>query len=103
MSDVFGQIHAEMQSQAPPQSGDMFDQIHAQAQGSRESAPDTGIWAGVKRNTVGMIAGLYHAFSDPASNEEKQNLLRKIREQNQQGDEIPEDLATNPSRATLAS
>src|SRR5438034_5707128 len=22
--------------------------------------PETGVWAGIKRNTVGMVAGLYH-------------------------------------------
>jgi hypothetical protein len=49
-----------------------------------------------------MIAGLYHAFSDPATDQEKQDLLAKIRKQNAEGDNIPEDLATNPSRATLA-
>lgn len=33
MSDVFGQIHAEMQNQAPPSaSGDVFSQIHVENQ-----------------------------------------------------------------------
>jgi hypothetical protein len=48
------------------------------------------------------VSGLYHAFSDPATEQERQELLSKIREQNAKGDDIPEDLALNPSRATLA-
>jgi hypothetical protein len=71
---------------------------------------ETGIWAGVKRNTVGMVAGLYHAFTDPATDQEKQDLLSKAQSENQKagttdpGDpnHVPEDLATDPSRATLA-
>lgn len=62
----------------------------------------TGIWAGVKRNTVGMVSGLYHAFTDPATAQEKTDLLQKLRQDNARGDNIPEDLATNPSQATLA-
>jgi len=45
---------------------------------------------------------MYHAFTDEATDQEKQALLSKIREQNAKGDDIPEDLATNPSTATLA-
>jgi len=40
-----------------------------------------------------------HAFTDEATDQEKQALLSKIREQNAKGDDIPEDLATNPSTA----
>jgi len=72
----------------------------------KASAPpqaETGVWAGVKRNTVGLVSNLYHALSDPASDREKTDLLNKIRSDNQKyGDNTPEDLATNPSRATLA-
>jgi hypothetical protein len=46
------------------------------------SASDTGVWAGVKRNTVGMVAGLYHAFTDPATDDEKAAIARKIADYN---------------------
>lgn len=64
--------------------------------------PDTGILAGLKRNTVGMVSGLYHAFTDPASDQEKQELMGKVRAERERGENISDDLATNPSRATLA-
>lgn len=64
--------------------------------------PDTGIWAGVKRNTVGLVTGLYHAFSDPATDQEKAELKQKVDAENANGGKVPEDLATNPSRVTLA-
>lgn len=69
-----------------------------------EKSPDkeTGVLAGIKRNTVGVVSGLYHAFTDPPTEQEKSDLLQKIREENHAGEHIPEDLATNPSRATLA-
>ena len=70
--------------------------------GVNASQPETGVWAGVKRNTVGLVTGLYHAFSYLATDQEKADLLNKIRDQNAKGDDIPEDLATNPSTATLA-
>lgn len=64
---------------------------------------DTGIWAGVKRNTVGAVTGIYHALTAPATDDEKQELLDKVRSDNKRyGDEIPESLATDPSQATLA-
>jgi hypothetical protein len=67
---------------------------------------DTGVMASVKRNTVGAITGVYHALSDPATDQEKAEILQKVREQNSNAhnpkDLIPEDFATNPSRATLA-
>jgi len=70
---------------------------------------DTGIWAGVKRNTVGMVAGLYHAFTDPPTDQEKADLMQKVQDerdwQSQHGydpNEVPMSLATNPSQATLA-
>jgi hypothetical protein len=45
MSDVFGQIHAEMQQQAPP-SGDVFSQIHQESGGQTPGASQiTGISA----------------------------------------------------------
>src|ERR1700736_4266168 len=37
-------------------------------------AEETGIWAGVKRNTVGAAQGLYHAVTDPATDEEQQHF-----------------------------
>lgn len=63
---------------------------------------DTGVWAGLKRNTVGMVTGLYHAFSDPATEAEKAELLKKVYAENFRGEQVPESLATNPSQATLA-
>jgi hypothetical protein len=69
---------------------------------SSQEIPETGIAAGLKRNTVSAITGLFHAFTDPATNEEKQAILQKVREANQKGDKVPEDIATNPSNATLA-
>jgi len=64
--------------------------------------PETGVLASLKRNTVGAIEGVYHALTDPATEEEKAQILSKIREENARGEQIPEELATNPSRATLA-
>jgi len=66
--------------------------------------PDTGILSGVKRNTVGVVQGLYHALTDPATEQEKQDILAKIREANASGNgpQVSEDLATNPSHGTLA-
>lgn len=86
----------ETAPQAPPQID--FSKYEASA----TSEDDTGIWAGVKRNTVGLVNGLYHALSDPATDEEKQELLKKVKDTNAKGDKVPEDLATNPSQATLA-
>ncbi len=63
---------------------------------------DTGFWSSAKRNTVGAIANLYHAVTDPATDAERQELLQSAREQNARGRNVPEDLATNPSQATLA-
>src|SRR2546429_7622646 len=71
--------------------------------------PETGIWAGVKRNTVGMVAGLYHAFSDPPTEQEKAALLQKVQEEKAwqaahgyDPNDVDTSLATNPSKATLA-
>ena len=109
-NDVFSQIHAAATAQAPPPSGagDVFSQIHAQASAST-SQPETGIWAGVKRNTVGMVAGLYHAFTDPATDQEKADLMQKVQDekawQKAHGydpDDVSESLATDPSTITLA-
>jgi hypothetical protein len=63
---------------------------------------DTGVLASLKRNTIGAVEGLYRAFSDPATNVEKQQLLTKVQAENARGGNLPETLATNPSRATLA-
>jgi len=62
-----------------------------------------GVLASAKQWTIGQVTGMYHAFADPATEQEKQDLLQKIREQNTKfGDKIPETLATEPSLATLA-
>ncbi|MFI5057550.1 MAG: hypothetical protein ACHQLQ_05145 [Candidatus Acidiferrales bacterium] len=74
-----------------------------------ETKPDTGVWAGVKRNTVGMVAGLYHALTDPATDQEKAQLMKKVQDekawQTAHGydpNQVDESVATDPSRATLA-
>lgn len=71
--------------------------------------PETGVWAGIKRNTVGMVAGLYHAFTDPATDQEKTELMQKVqaekqwqREHGYDPNEVSEKLATNPDSVTLA-
>lgn len=43
--DVFGQIHAEMQTQAPPTGGDLFSQIHAETGQTPGASQITGISA----------------------------------------------------------
>jgi hypothetical protein len=56
--------------------------------------------------TVDALTGMYHAFNDPATDQEKADMLAKIRAENANikdpKSRIPEDFATNPSRATLA-
>jgi hypothetical protein len=78
--------------------------VVSQAPMQKEIAPeDQGVIAGVKRNTVGLVKGLYHALSDPATEQEKSDILNKIQAENKKYNEaIPEELANNPSRATLA-
>ena len=79
--------------------------IPAGLQGPQQA---TGVLAAGKRMTVDALTGLYHAFHDPATDQEKADILQKIRAENNKskrmtGDSaIPEDLATNPSKATLA-
>jgi len=73
-------------------------------------APETGVWAGVKRNTAGMVMGIYHAFSDAATPEEQSAISKKITDLNiRQGTldpkspgHVDQSLAANPSTATLA-
>jgi hypothetical protein len=72
------------------------------AQTQQQEPKDTGVLAGVKRNTVDALAGLWHAFNQPATDQEKSEILQKVREANQRGDNVPESIATNPSKATLA-
>lgn len=65
--------------------------------------PETGVWEGVKRNTVGMVAGLYHALTDPATDQEKQELLTKLNAKNAaQGMKLPDEWATDPNPVQLA-
>jgi hypothetical protein len=70
---------------------------------------ETGVLAGIKRNTVGMVKGLYHALADPPTDLEKAQLLQKVQaERNWQAqhgydpNEVDVSLAMNPSQATLA-
>jgi hypothetical protein len=71
--------------------------------------PETGVLAGIKRNTVGMVTGLYHALADPPTDLEKTQLMQKVQAekawQTAHGydpNQVDESLALNPSRATLA-
>lgn len=71
--------------------------------------PDSGMWTGIKRNTVGMIAGLYHAFTDPATDQEKAELMQKVQTEKEwqrahgyDPNDVSESLATDPSSVTLA-
>jgi hypothetical protein len=107
--DALAKQAGAINSQPAQQSGNVDYAALAKQAGAVSSQPpktpaqpETGIWAGVKRNTVGMVAGLYHAFADPATDQEKQDLLTKVQAENARGETVPEDLATNPSRATLA-
>ena len=70
--------------------------------GGSGSSTDTGIWAGIRRNTVGMISGLYHAFSDPITDQEKAELQQKVDDANTSGIRVSPDLATNPTTVQLA-
>jgi hypothetical protein len=85
------------------------DSLRRIAQAAQAPPPETGVWAGVKRNTVGMVTGLYHALADPATDLEKAQLMQKVQAervwQTMHGydpNQVDESLATNPSRATLA-
>jgi len=56
-----------------------------------------------------MVAGLYHAFSDPPTEQEKAALLQKVQEEKAwqaahgyDPNDVDTSLATNPSKATLA-
>src|ERR1041384_1563134 len=136
MPDIFDQLAAGQQpasntsaTTAPTQTaatspansaaptGDVFDQLAAgkhpsQTQQSDQSSKpnaETGGWAGVKRNTVRFVSNLYHAFSDPATEKEKQGLMMKVQAEKEwqkahgyDPNEVDERVATNPSRATLA-
>lgn len=77
--------------------------------GANASQPDTGVLAGIKRNTVGMVAGIYHAFTDPPTAQEKADLMQKVQDEKDwqkahgyDPNDVPESLATNPSTVTLA-
>lgn len=67
-------------------------------------AAEPGAWNSLKRNVHGLLFGMYHAFADPATDQEKQELLQEVRDMNRRDPKnaIPEDLASNPSRGTLA-
>src|SRR5271170_857680 len=88
-------------TEADAASGDFANQQASQTQTARDLAQpthvllngkiqpinqSTGAVAGVKRNTVDALTGLYHAMRDPATEQEKAEILQKIREQNAKGD-----------------
>ena len=58
MSDVFGQIHAEMQNQAPPSSGDVFSQIHSE---SDSPGVPSSHWLAATGNFLKDLAGGFGA------------------------------------------
>lgn len=66
-----------------------------------DSTPETGVWAGVKRNTVGAVNGLFHAFADPATDAEKQEIKSKFDKDYPEGG-VPESTWSNPSTVALA-
>lgn len=70
---------------------------------TQQAAPqDTGIVEGLRRNTIGMVQGLYHAFTDPATEQEKLDLKKKTDTANANGDHVPVDLYSNPTPGQLA-
>jgi hypothetical protein len=99
---------------APAKGGPVDYAALAKQAGATSSQPapasqDTGVWAGVKRNTVGMVTGLYHAFTDPPTDQEKAALMQKVQAEKDfqtahgwNPDDVPATLATDPSRVTLA-
>jgi hypothetical protein len=104
-------ISAAPQPSQQPQAAPLFDMSKAQSiQSQPQQTPkDTGVWAGVKRNTVGAVEGIYHAFHDDVTPEESVQLLQKIREHNASNNvkmgvmpAIPESSAQNPSSVALA-
>lgn len=74
---------------------------HGGSAGDAARAPETGIWAGVKRNTVGAINGLFHAFSDPATDAEKEEIKKKFTN-DYKGEDVPASTWENPSQIALA-
>jgi hypothetical protein len=99
----------------PAPSGLQFaplDQPPAQPSAPPPAQPqpqDTGAWAGVKRNTVGAVQGIYHALTDPVTPEESEALRQKIQHHNNSDEvkngvmpRIPEESAQNPSKTSLA-
>jgi hypothetical protein len=89
---------------APTQAaqGDVWDQLGAKpVPGAVTTAPETtGVWGSIKR-TIHMPIDLWNTVTAPATEQEKGELLQKIRQDNAQGDQWDESLATNPSVGTL--
>ncbi len=112
---LFDMSKAEPLNQAAAPLFDMSKAEPIETQSTTKSAApsttsqDTGVWAGVKRNTVGMVTGLYHAFTDPPTDQEKAALMKKVQDEKAwqaahgyDPNDVPESLATNPSTVTLA-
>jgi hypothetical protein len=93
-------------SYSPASSGAAFDPNAGYApaqQTAAQTTQETGVLAGVKRNTVGMVQGLYHAFTDPVSDSERAALKKKVDDANSQlGANVPHELYTDPTPAQLA-
>lgn len=112
--DPWGVVASEPAAQKSPEqdpwavaSSDPWSVQNVQGQ------EDRGVWAGIKRNTVGMVSGLWHAFTDEATDQEKKDLMKKyseevVREKSAGRDDNSPALeklkqeAQSPSRATLA-
>jgi hypothetical protein len=73
-------------------------------------ASDTGFLAAAKRDTVGAVSSMYHAFKDSVTPEEQAQISKKIADYNiSRGTLDPKDpnhmdssIAAHPSTATLA-
>jgi hypothetical protein len=83
--------------------------VVAQAPAQSSQPQDIGVLAGVKRNTIGAVEGVYHALTDPVTPEETVSLRQKIDDYNNHPDvqagKLPKmstESAENPSRAALA-
>ena len=105
---------ADGQHLLPVPPGVISGQSGSSAQQPSQTAPvqpqdtDAGLLAGLRRNSIGAIEGIYHAAMDPVTPEESAQLVKKIRDYNNHPDvqsgKVPplsEDSAQNPSRAAL--
>src|SRR6266699_5930928 len=79
------QVEAPVEGVPPGLTAVPINQTEQQNQ-QHQQPKDTGVLAGIKRNTVGAVEGIYHAMHDPVTPEESAKLLQKIQEYNQTPD-----------------